>query len=101
MSVGSEPVGIDIQPFSSRLKQGQDYFRNEQELPFADDERALHLIWGAKEAFYKLMEGQIPDLKKDVSVTAFLNDTLCVSFESDNYLLGYKVIEQAYLVFTL
>lgn len=99
--VGSEPVGVDIQSFSARLKQGQDYFRNQQELSFSEDENALHLIWGAKEAFYKLKEGQIPDLKQEVSVLTISNDTLSIDFESDKYTLGYRVFENTFLVFSL
>ena len=98
--VGSKAVGVDIQTFSSRLNQGQDYFRNEHELAFAEDDRALHLIWGAKEAFYKLMEGQIPDLKEEVKLTSILDETLILEFESGKYDLGYKILEEAFLVFT-
>ena len=101
VSVGPEPVGVDIQTFSSRLKQGQDYFRNGRELPFSEDENALHLIWGAKEAFYKLKEGQIPDLKEDVSLLSISSDTLIVDFELHKYTLGYRVFKNTFLVFSL
>ncbi len=100
VSVGSKPVGIDIQTFSSRLKQGQDYFRNEREGSFSEDENALHLIWGAKEAFYKLKEGQIPDLKEEVSMMEILESTLIIDFESNKYRLGYAILENVFLVFT-
>jgi 4'-phosphopantetheinyl transferase len=99
--IGQEPVGIDIQTHSSRLKEGQDYFRNDRELPFAEDEKALHLIWGAKEAFFKLKEGKIADLKEDVSVSSISMDTLVVAFESDKYELKYFLIENAFVVFTV
>lgn len=98
--VGSQPVGVDIQPFSARLEQGQDYFRNERELRFSESETALHLIWGAKEAFYKLKEGQIPDLKEEVSLVSILEDTLIVDFGSGKHCLGYKILKEAFLVFT-
>lgn len=101
VSVGSEPVGVDIQPFSERLKQGQDYFRNEQEHAFSEDEQALHLMWGAKEAFYKLKEGQIPDLKEEVSLKSILHERLILDFESNEYELGYKMIDETFLVFTV
>ncbi|TSJ46479.1 4'-phosphopantetheinyl transferase family protein [Fluviicola chungangensis] len=100
LSVGFEPVGIDIQTFSSRLKQGQDYFRNERELPFSEDEHALHLIWGAKEAFYKLKEGQIPDLKEEVTLISISADELVIDFESEKVQLSYRLLENAFLVFT-
>ncbi len=98
--VGSQAVGIDIQTVSSRLKQGQDYFRNERELEFSEDDLALHLMWGAKEAFYKLKEGQIPDLKEEVSLISILDESLILEFELEKHDLGYKILDDAFLVFT-
>lgn len=98
--VGTEPVGIDIQTHSSRLIQGQDYFRNEREAPFSEDEQALHLIWGAKEAFYKLKEGQIPDLKEEVSITEIGEDQLTIDYQQTVHVFKYRIIEEVYLVFT-
>lgn len=99
--IGKVPVGIDIQTQSSRLKEGQDYFRNAREFSFSEDETALHLIWGVKEAFYKLKEGKIGDLKEDVSVLSISNDTLVADFESEKYDLKYFLVENAFLVFTV
>lgn len=101
VSIGPKPVGLDIQTVSSRLKQGQDYFRNERELPFSENEEALHLIWGAKEAFYKWKEGQIPDLKEEVTLLEILENQLVLEFESDQYELGFQIFEDVFLVFTL
>lgn len=99
--IGREPVGVDIQTHSSRLKEGQDYFRNERELLFAEDEKALHLIWGAKEAFYKLKEGEIADLKEEVSVLNISNEIIVTEFESKRGELKYLLVENAFLVFTI
>jgi 4'-phosphopantetheinyl transferase len=101
VSIGPKPVGVDIQTSSSRLKQGQDYFRNERELPFSENEEALHLIWGAKEAFYKWKEGQIPDLKEEVTLVKILEDRLILEFESNPYELGFRIFEDCFLVFTI
>lgn len=101
VSVGTEPVGVDIEPVSFRLKQGQDYFRNERELLFAEDETALQLMWGAKEAFYKWKEGQIPDLKEEVTLVKILEDQLVIEFESEEFQLGFRIFEDVFLVFTL
>jgi phosphopantetheinyl transferase len=100
VAIGSEPVGIDIQTHSPKLIQGQDYFRNARELPFAEDEKALHLIWGAKEAFYKLKEGKIADLKEDISLLDFDEEHLVIEFGSERVSLKYLLLENAYLVFT-
>lgn len=99
--IGKEPVGIDIQTHSARLKEGQYYFRNERELQFAEDEKALHLIWGAKEAFYKLKEGKIADLKEEVSVLNISNELIVIEFKSVSYELKYLLVENAFLVFTI
>lgn len=101
VQIGTERVGIDIERASMRLKQGQDYFRNERELPFAEDETALQLIWGAKEAFYKWQEGQIADLKEEVTLVKILEEKLVIEFESDEYQLGFRVFGDVFLVFTL
>lgn len=100
VSVGTVPVGVDIQTTSSRLKQGQDYFRNEQEARFSADEKALHLIWGAKEAVYKLKEGKLKDLKEEVVFRSFTEDALVVECQSHPMTLGYRPIENGFLVFT-
>lgn len=98
--VGTQPVGIDIETHSPRLIQGQDYFRNEREAPFSEDEQALHVIWGAKEAFYKLKEGQIPDLKEEVCITEIADDQLLIEYQEQAYELKFRIIEEVYLVFT-
>lgn len=97
--VGKKPVGIDIQVYSERLKAGQDYFRNDKEIEFSENDRALHLIWCMKEAFYKWKEGEIADLKEDVSLRKIKEETLLVDFERTEYLLKYQLIEDAFLVF--
>jgi phosphopantetheinyl transferase len=101
VSVGKAPVGVDIEPFSSRLKQGQDYFRNERELSFSENETALQLMWGAKEAFYKWKEGQVADLKEEVTLVKILEEKLIIEFESEEYQLGFRVFGDVFLVFTL
>ncbi len=97
--VGSKPVGVDIQVYSERLKAGQDYFRNEREIRFSEDENALHLMWCMKEAFYKWKEGEITDLKEDVSLVKIGKETLLVDFEGQEYTLNYKIVEDVFLVF--
>lgn len=97
--LGSVPVGVDVQVYSERLKAGQDYFRNDRELGFENDEQALHLIWCAKEAFYKWKEGQIADLKEEVTILEITGNTLLVDYSAGNYHLKYALPENAYLVF--
>ncbi len=69
ISIISE-VGIDIQTSKTKIIQGKDYFINDEENRTFDsltfDE--AHIIWCAKEAFFKLKSGNIFDLKNEVSV---------------------------------
>ncbi|WP_300663281.1 hypothetical protein [Fluviicola sp.] len=97
--VGRKPVGIDVQVYSERLKAGQDYFRNDREIEFSEDETALHLMWCAKEVFYKWKEGKVQDLKEEVSLLKIEKETLLVDFEKTAYSLKYQLIEDAFLVF--
>ena len=97
--VATKPVGIDIQVYSERLKAGQDYFRNDREVQFSEDETALHLMWCAKEAFYKWKEGEIADLKEEVSLLMVEEERLLVGFNKREYSLNYQLIEDAFLVF--
>lgn len=97
--VGTVPVGVDIQIYSERLQAGQDYFRNDREIAFENDEQALHLIWCAKEAFYKWKEGEIADLKEDFSVIEINENTVLADYAENRYSLNYRSFEKAFLVF--
>jgi len=66
--ISETPVGIDIESDNPRILMGTDYFVNDNESQFLGDLKSLHLIWGAKEAFYKWKEGQISDLKNEVTI---------------------------------
>lgn len=88
--VAIQPIGIDIEVENPRIKEGASYFVNEEEQAFVDNLQALHLIWGAKEAFYKLKEGMISDLKNEVTLVSIESDNrLQVRFEEQLYRLNY------------
>lgn len=88
--VAVQPVGIDIEVENPRIKEGTSYFVNENEQSFVGDLQALHLIWGAKEAFYKLKEGAISDLKNEVTLISIEPDNrLKVLFEQQLYTLNF------------
>lgn len=60
--------GVDIQAFKNTLFKGKDYFINSKDDELELTATNLHLIWSAKEAFYKKHQGNIADLKNEVSV---------------------------------
>ncbi|MBC9811928.1 4'-phosphopantetheinyl transferase superfamily protein [Crocinitomicaceae bacterium CZZ-1] len=99
--VSSHPVGIDIEVENPRIKEGASYFVNEQEQSFVGSLTDLHLIWGAKEAFYKLKEGMIPDLKNEVTLLAIEpGNRLQVEFGEEVYTLYYHRENGVTLVLT-
>lgn len=88
--VAEIPVGIDIEPDNPKIIEGASYFVNEQEQQFIDSLRSLHIIWGVKEAFYKLKEGNISDLKNTVTVLKIEPDnTVQIEFEGKIYSFDY------------
>ena len=102
LMVDEKPVGIDIQTFSKNIKAGQDYFRNAQEEDFAENETALHLIWGAKEAFYKMKQGHITDLKEEVSIRQIDHESIILEYNNEKYTFQYVHLpSDVFLVYSM
>ena len=87
--VSEKPVGIDIETQNPRIAEGASYFLNENEQQFKSDLNMLHIIWGAKEAFYKWKEGKITDLKNDVTIRSVGVNTVTVEFEGKTHLFDW------------
>ena len=100
--IASVPVGIDIQEQRESIIRGKAYFVNKTDLLLEESLQNLHLVWGAKEAFYKKQEGQISDLREEVSVGKIDlgNKTLEVEFQKSVEELSFLQFENAYLVWT-
>jgi phosphopantetheinyl transferase len=100
--VANVPVGIDIQEQRKSIIRGKAYFVNKRDLLLEQSLQNLHLIWGAKEAFYKKQEGQISDLREEVSVGKIDlgNKTLELEFQKSVEELSFLQFESAYLVWT-
>lgn len=103
IGVSDQPIGIDIQSIRTRIGKGSSYFINENEQQFVNDDALLHLIWCAKEAFYKLLEGNIADLRKEVSILQinFESSTIQLTYFDKEFTLSFKQLEGAYFVHTL
>jgi phosphopantetheinyl transferase len=103
VGVSDQPIGIDVQSFRTRIGKGSSYFINENEQQFVNDDALLHLIWCAKEAFYKLLEGNIADLRKEVSIVQINLEsaTIQLTYLGKEVGLNFKQLEGAYLVHTL
>lgn len=81
--VSENSIGIDIEPDNPKIIEGTSYFVNENEQQFIGKLSTLHVIWGAKEAFYKLMEGQISDLKNEVTIVSIENEKGQLAFNNE------------------
>lgn len=82
------PCGIDIQVRNRELSRGKDWFYNEQERNVFGDEPSedeLYLIWCAKEAFYKMKQGLIDDLRSDVSITQIHPEQAILIYREKEY----------------
>lgn len=98
--LSDDPVGVDIEVERPSIISGKDWFINQSESSKYQTCQMLHLVWGAKEAYYKKNEGQIADLKNEVSITEINKTRIKINYQNTNSQLFYKVIQNVYLVWT-
>ncbi len=92
-------VGVDIQVFKKNLAKGRDYFVNEWEEKSLDlTELNLHLVWSAKEAFYKLQEGDIEKYKDEMIVREIGVNQIMIENDGVRFNLSYQFSEHFVLV---
>lgn len=89
--VSEKPVGIDIEFENSRILYGASYYINENEEQHIADIKSLHIIWGAKEAFYKWNEGKINNSKNDITITSIdrNNNKVEILFQEKTYVFDF------------
>ncbi len=100
--IASETVGIDVEHERKSMFEGRNYFVNQEEEQMELTSESLQLIWGAKEAFYKKLEGQIADLKNDVTLVSYDLSTKRVElrYQSELLQLNFLIIDEIYLIFS-
>lgn len=98
--IASAPVGVDIEIARETIAEGKDWFINPSELPNFLSKHHLQVVWGAKEAYYKKQEGQIEDLRKDVSVKKIALNSLLLEHAGHEEVLFFRQIDTVYLVWT-
>lgn len=96
----NESCGVDIQYFKDTLLKGRDYFVNTEEEELDLNKTNLHLIWSAKEAFFKKQKGNISDLKKEVSIKAIFEDSIQLAYKGQIETVFYRVFQDFVLVWT-
>ncbi|MBL1280493.1 MAG: 4'-phosphopantetheinyl transferase superfamily protein [Fluviicola sp.] len=94
-------VGVDVQGFKKDLMKSKEYFANEKELGDIElTELNLHLIWSAKEAIYKLLEGDIDQYKEGITVKKISDKEIWVEVNAKTYKCGYLATNEYVLVYS-
>ncbi|RYM32036.1 hypothetical protein ERX46_15220 [Brumimicrobium glaciale] len=97
-----KPNGVDIQTYKSTLLKGKDYFINSKDEELELSSLNLHLIWSAKEEFYKKHKGNILNLRKDVSAIEINHESkeLTLIYEGQEEVVCFYVSNDFVLVWT-
>lgn len=101
--LSKKPVGVDIQIFKDSLMKGRHYFVNQSEESTIDLTKInLHLIWTAKEAFYKKHSGEIADLKNDVSILKIdeSKKMIKLNYQEEIFELTFALFEDCVVTWT-
>ncbi len=97
----SKKVGLDIQVYKKNLFKGKSYFVNkEEESDIEMSELNLHLIWSAKEALYKLLEGKILNFKEAIKVIEIGDSKIWAEVNNKNYELYFHTNTEFVLVYS-
>ena len=102
--VSGSPCGIDVQVPDRELNRGKDWFYNDEERQVFGSETSedeLYRIWCAKEAFYKMKQGKIDDLRSDVSVIRLHEEKAIVRHLGKDYTVVLPVNELYHLAYCL
>lgn len=87
--ISDKPIGIDIEVKNQRLTDGCSYFLNDKENHFQHKIDDLEVIWGVKEAFYKLKEGKIADLKNDVTTIDIQQNHVVIEHDNEHFIFEF------------
>ena len=104
-------VGIDIEPIKDKILRVEKKFLSDFEiflLPEQNRNKALHIIWGAKEAVYKLKEENEIIFAEDLQIQSISDkekDVLKCIYQKNNkketYLIHYEVFKHLMLVYAM
>lgn len=99
-----EDAGVDIEVEKEAIQKVKNTYVNQEETDIFKSFSIsyLHLIWGAKEAVYKLLGGKIKNLQQEITVTSidYRNKILHVSVNEKVVPCYFRVLEEeVYLVY--
>ena len=102
MYLSKHPNGVDIQTFKERMSGGSHFFLLEAEKKWTSP-IDLHLIWSAKEAIFKKMNGEFSNYLLEIRVIELdkEHNRLRVSYFGKTEILNFLVDEKMVLVYTI
>lgn len=101
LAVSEVAVGVDIEPIRPTIEIGKSYFLNESDSIKSFSLEELHIIWGAKEAIFKQLNGAISNLKKEVSVIEINAKNILLDYQKQTYRFEYLFIQEVCLVWSI
>jgi phosphopantetheinyl transferase len=101
LALSKNSIGIDIEPIRTSIEKGTSYFLNEVEIKQPFTVKELHIIWGAKEAIFKQLNGAISNLKKEVSVIEINAKNILLDYQQQTYRFEYLFIQEVCLVWSI
>lgn len=104
-------VGVDIEPIKDKILRVEKKFISDFEislLPEQNRNKALHIIWGAKEAVYKLKGEKEVFFAEDLHIQSISDkekDVLKCIYQKNNiketYLIHYEIFRHLMLVYAM
>lgn len=101
LAISAAAVGVDIEPIRTSIEKGKSYFLNESDSRQSFSLEELHVIWGAKEAIFKQLNGAISNLKQEVSVIEINAKTILLDYQQQPYRFEYLFIQEVCLVWSI
>ena len=98
--ISSVPVGIDIEILDHRIQKAKKYFLQKSEVNRYNSLQDLHIIWGAKEAFYKLINGLNISSLSEICIHHLDQQTVEIEYNSALVRLSHKQIDDVFIVWT-
>ena len=85
-------IGLDIQHFKENLQQICNRFLNSNEKKIADNnDYNLHIMWCAKEAIYKTLNGAACSFKENIYIDKLTNTRIEATYRNGEKLIKYNV----------
>tara|TARA_B110000285_G_C15114725_1_gene613377 strand:- start:176 stop:727 length:552 start_codon:yes stop_codon:yes gene_type:complete len=94
-------VGIDVEVIQRSLLKGRHYFLNENELSqdWTNDE--LHIIWGVKEAFFKLKQGKLENLINYITIDKIIQNEIIIKCDEEIVEFEIYLFKGGVLIYSL